>query len=251
MRKDSYQIGRLLVIFGSIILVLRMFTDISFSSLWPLILVALGFYQRYQGGDRRQARSLIIIGFVLLAFTTGLLSLASFNVIWPFAIIALGIYLLAKSKGSQVQEVFEDAAERASEGFQLGAERLREVFERPRDEAYQQVQGDEGERLNMVILFGSSQTTPPTLAPSNSATCFFGDLKIDLRSLKPTASGAKLELTCAFGDVDVRVPEAWRVELNSSNFMADIKSECASPLNPQGILYINANCFFGDITISH
>jgi len=260
-RKDPYIVGKVLIVFGLLALVLRIFSDVSLGELWPLALVALGIYQRRTGGDVSQARTLVVVGFVFLAFSTDLISWSMLGMLWPFALLAVGVYLLANAKRGQVKTVFGNAADSISEKVQTCTERFKEMFETDKvqtsnvketySSSHENSTASEPKTLNEVVLFGSSRPKPSRLSATNSANCFFGDLKVDLRHVQEPPAIINLSLTCSFGEIDVRVPESWRVEVKGSSVMAEVKNDCLNPAQPQSILYVNTSCFFGEVSISN
>ena len=105
--------------------------------------------------------------------------------------------------------------------------------------------------ISSTVLFSSNKLLPDTLDGGGSSTCLFGDLKIDLRDVKEAPEKVKLDLTCGFGDVRLKVPQEWRVELRSSSFFADVSNEARTLDTPTTTLQVQANCFFGDISITN
>ncbi len=105
--------------------------------------------------------------------------------------------------------------------------------------------------VSSTVMFSSNKLNPDSLEGGGSSTCLFGDLKIDLRDVQDAPEKLKLDVTCGFGDIDIKVPHDWRVELRSSSFFADVSNEARTSDSPKTTLQVNANCFFGDIDISN
>ena len=270
-----------LVGIGLLFIFFRM-TNISLSSLWPLILVALGMYQLRSGGDQKQAKTFMAVGGILLAFTLNLFGFIAG--IWPLAFILAGLYFLTKNNNSEVSNTisstFETAGRGANKLFKLVTRTIRNnisstksnVSSSFKDEStqtsdahYKTVDTTSTKTLNnskhtkavsdpglsSTVMFSSNKLLPDTINADGSSTCLFGDLKIDLRDVKEAPENLKLNLTCGFGDVGVKVPADWRVELRSSSFFADVSNEARTKDTPTTTLQVDANCFFGDISITN
>ncbi len=279
-------LGAILLGLGVLVLFFRL-TGIGLNNFWPLLIVALGVYQLRSGGDRKQAQTLIAVGSVLAAFTLNIFGLIS--TIWPIAFVLAGVYFLTKNidtaASNNVSNTLETVGRGASRLFKVVAGTIRNtVTDRqtdrqrstnstpatrtetqvadqvididletglPNDNAKVEAQSSKDPGISSTVMFSSSKLLPNTLNNNGSSTCLFGDLKIDLRDVKEAPENVKLDLTCGFGDVRVKVPQEWRVELRSSSFFADVSNEARTLDTPTTTLQVQANCFFGDISITN
>lgn len=271
---------------GLVVLLFRV-TNISLGNFWPLILVAFGMYQLRSGGDQKQAKTFMAVGGVLLAFTLNLFGLIA--TIWPLAFVLAGLYFLTKNNDSEasntISSAFETAARGASRGLRLISRTIQDTIggssrssrsnyqsdNETKNAHFQTVDGNSSDYadttktlnsensgkkfsdpgVSSTVMFSSNKLVPSTIKSGGSSTCLFGDLKIDLRDVQDAPEQLDLDVTCGFGDVDIKVPQDWRVELRSSSFFADVSNETRTSESPTTTLQVNANCFFGDIDISN
>ncbi len=96
------------------------------SSLWPMILVAVGYYQLKIGGNIRQARIFMIVGGLLLLFTLNLFKLIS--ILGPVVLILTGAYLLTRGSKGITSLMLGGFKKTASNAFQGTVKGLRNVF---------------------------------------------------------------------------------------------------------------------------
>lgn len=99
-------IGIVLVLFGILVLVGRMFTGVPIWTFWPLIIVAGGIVEAFTPGSKTESWSIVrlfegfgtvVLGLVLLGCTTGVISwrvFLDFIMLWPLLVIAGGIGIL-------------------------------------------------------------------------------------------------------------------------------------------------------------
>ncbi len=84
---------------------------------------------------------------------------------------------------------------------------------------------------------------------SGTVECAFGDMNFDISEAHINAC-AVIDASCSFGDLDIKVPAGAVVELNGSQAFGDLTNHHKNPSNPDApIVYINANCSFGDLAI--
>ena len=76
--------------------------------------------------------------------------------------------------------------------------------------------------------------------------CSFGSLTIDLRGSNVT-EGAVLGANCAFGDMNIIVPQDVDVKVTKSSFFGSVSSDFGN--SDPARLYIDAECGFGSIKI--
>jgi len=284
------KLGMTLVGVGLAFLLFRM-ADISLSNFWPLILVAFGMYQLRSGGDQKQAKTFMAVGGVLLAFTLNLFGLIATIWPLAFVLAGLYFLTKNNNSeaSNNISGAFETAARGASRGFRVISRTIQDTFlggssrssssnyansESAQNAHFQTVNSDgsagsdssdttrtltsenSGKKftdpaVSSTVMFSSSKLVPSVIKSGGSSTCLFGDLKIDLRDVQDAPENVNLDVTCGFGDVDIMVPQDWRVELKSSSFFADVSNETRTSEPVKTTLQVNANCFFGDIDISN
>lgn len=77
-------------------------------------------------------------------------------------------------------------------------------------------------------------------------SCSFGSYKVDLRGATIT-KGATLDLNCAFGRIEVFVPEGVTVKLAKDSVFGAVA--CKAPIAEDADLIIKADCAFGAVNV--
>ncbi len=176
--------GGLLVILGLGFL-LEVLGFLEFGSLletwWPLIIIAFAVIQLVsQPGSYLGAGIVLAVGLLLQAVQLDLLPGSIWTYFWPLLLIVIGGWLVLNR------------------------------FRRPSLPAASPL-----DRMNSFIAFGGIN---PRNNSSNftggSITALFGGAEVDLREAQLSPDGANLDLTVAFGGVDVFVPENWQVHMS-------------------------------------
>ncbi len=99
------------------------------------------------------------------------------------------------------------------------------------------------------VAFGDRHITIDDEFTSATLSVSFGDMTFDLTGAQINGC-AVIDATCSFGDIFIRVPPTARVELSPTSVFADVRNHHAAPADPQApVVYINASCSFGDISI--
>lgn len=99
-----------------------------------------------------------------------------------------------------------------------------------------------GENTHLVEL--------PVLA-GGEASVSFGELHLDLTQVERIAEGCRIETNCSFGELELTVPRRFRVENSASTAFASVEVKGHPDPEPEGVIYLNANVSFGEITIRY
>lgn len=75
----------------------------------------------------------------------------------------------------------------------------------------------------------------------------FGNLRVDMTRATLPAAGARLRLSAVFGEVEVRVPREWRVDVRGSPTGGSIKNDAISGSGPT--LTVECESVFGNVEI--
>ena len=102
------------------------------------------------------------------------------------------------------------------------------------------------ESQNCSFSEGESNYTGRTFS-GGKYSCSFGSYKVDLRGATIT-KGAVLDLSCAFGKIDVVVPEGVTVNLIKDSVFGAVT--CKAPLADNADVVIKADCAFGSVNVS-
>jgi len=176
-------VGVVLVVFGAGFL-LDQLEVIEFGALlstwWPLIIIAIAIIQLV---TRSVAPSvsifLLLVGAYLQVARLDMLPFDLGQIFWPSLLILAGLYLV-----------------------------LTRSLQRPAEFSAE-------DRINSFVIFGG---TEPRLESKHftggSVVTLFGGTDIDLRDAALAPDGALLDLTAAFGGIEVTVPEDWKVRMS-------------------------------------
>ncbi|MGN1445045.1 MAG: hypothetical protein ACI4WV_02010, partial [Eubacteriales bacterium] len=77
----------------------------------------------------------------------------------------------------------------------------------------------------------------------------FGEMNFDLRRAG-IQNCAVIDARCSFGELEIRLPEQVRVEVRSGVSFASVNNKHGEVNDPAApVVYINADCAFGEISI--
>lgn len=79
----------------------------------------------------------------------------------------------------------------------------------------------------------------------------FGDQTIDFTGVERLAENCHVRLNSSFGDVTLRVPRRYRVELEASKSFSDLHITGAPDESPEGVLRLTVSMSFGDLEIQY
>lgn len=149
------------------------------STWWPLILVIVGALQLLtRSVPVPVGIFVLLLGGLLQLNTLDLVAFDVWSVFWPAIIIFVGLYLILTRSGARAAHVHAD------------------------------------DRLDSFVIFGGSDQRVETDSfKGGSAVAIFGGSEIDLRDCRLDPAGATLDLTAAFGGIEVSVPADWTVKM--------------------------------------
>src|SRR3990170_2150817 len=147
---------------------------------WPLIIIAIAIIQLV---TRSVAPSvslfLLLVGAYLQVARLDMLRFDLGQIFWPSLLILAGLYLV-----------------------------LSRSLQRPAEASME-------DRINSFVIFGGTEQRLESKSfKGGSATTLFGGTDIDLRDAALASDGALLDLTAAFGGIEVTVPEDWKVRMS-------------------------------------
>jgi predicted membrane protein len=182
---------------------------------WPVAVILAGVLSLAANPSRWAIPVLIaLIGVALLLETAEILDLGA--VLFPAIIIVIGLFIIF-GRGIATRT----------------------------DEA-----GDSIQSFN--AFSGSELSSNSRDFRGGSVSAVFGGAEVDLRHavLSPEA---KLDVFAAFGAVEIRVPEGWRVAVKGLPLFGGIENATAKePLPPDApLLPVSATALFGGVEIKH
>ena len=157
--------------------------DGLFKTFWPILLIAVGLINLIDEPKNYVFSGIMtIVGTILLLRNLGFEyfeHLRFWEIIWPLVIIAIGLWILT-SKGPRgglfgKNEVSEDVVD------------------------------------NVVLFSGAETINSSQNFKGGNIFAMFGGVELDLRGAKIVDVPAKMDVFVAFGGVDLKVPEEWKV----------------------------------------
>lgn len=189
-------------------------------SLWPIILVIIGFILL----SRRQIFGgilILVLGFSFLL--SNIFDLSIFSIIWPLIIVAIGISMIFKISGNRKNNFSQNGSRFVSNDY-----------------------------INEEVFFGESNVA------SNSQNFtggkidgVFSSFKIDLRDAKISEKGARLEINSVFSGGEVILPDNVRIEVESESFFGGVTNKSSSISGDGPILRVKASAVFAGIDIKN
>lgn len=217
-------IGVVLIVMGALIgldqLDLVFLPPHFFVSLWPLILVILGFMRLRQRPERAIGAYILIGlgGFLLLAhFGKGEIS----DLIGPLILIAIGIFVV------------------------LGA------LKRHRNVPVE-LQKSQDFLQGTAILSGFKQQVASTDFKGGELTAIMGGFEVDLRQAAMTQENARLDVFALFGGGEIKVPEGWKVSIQTTAIAGGVEHKSVptpSCCEPQPCLTVTGLVLFGGVEV--
>lgn len=185
-----------------------------FSTWWPLALVVAGVLSFIANpGHWPAALILTAVGGTLLLATLDVVDMSS--IVFPGVIILVGLLVIfGRGLGSRTQT------------------------------------GDEVSSFN--VFSGSELASHSRQFSGGSVSAIFGGAEIDLRDAMPTPE-AELDVFTAFGGVEIRVPDGWRVDVRGFPLFGGFENVTSKEKLPADspTLLVKATALFGGVEIKH
>ncbi len=216
--------GFFLVLIGILFLLDRMGRfdlDYAISHYWPAIFIAIGLSIWIGSGFRDFLSGLlfVVFGTVFLLVRLGILGHHFWDYFWPLLIVFAGLWILVRPAFHHRHSDFHDVRE-----------------------------GD----LDISAVFsGTKRRVESQTFRGGRANAVFGSLELDLTAAGLADGKAALELSVVLGGIEVRVPRAWRVELDGTPVLASIENKHTQAGSTEGAatLFIKASAVLGSILV--
>lgn len=190
---------------------------------WPLILVVFGLSNIARHPHRPWwGIFLLLLGLLLFGANLGILPLNTWPVIWAAILIALGLRLLLPQRPRHAV-IIRSTQIRSSDVI------------------------DESVSFSGLQLRNGAQQFR-----GGTASVAFGGLEIDLREAEMSPDGAHLEISAAFGGIEIRVPESWPVSMTGSAFLGGCNNNVVHPVAPDSpppTLHIRCQAILGGVEV--
>jgi hypothetical protein len=113
--------------------------------------------------------------------------------------------------------------------------------------------GDEtSDEIDFVVIFeGRELRSRATAFRGGRVLCWYGGAELDLVGATPHPAGIRLQATCVFGGLTVRVPPGWQVDVRARNVFGgtDDSRPAAVPATGAPILVLETLSVFGGIGV--
>ena len=190
------------------------------STWWPIIIIIIGISHLASSNKSFFTGIVIIaIGVLLQADQLDYLPGGFWSSIWPLILILIGIWILT---------VKHQRSKRHPSN---------------------------SEDVNILAMFsGASQIINSDNFKGGTIGAYFGGVELDLRNSKLASEGGFLELTAAFGGIEIRLPYDWKVFVTGTPIFGGMENKTRQEF-PEGevrpILKINYLATFGGIEIKN
>jgi predicted membrane protein len=192
-----------------------------FSTYWPLFLVFIGLWHlvTHNFRDTGFGILLIVVGGFFMLVNWDVLGGNVWSYFWPLLIIAAGLWIIFKP------------------GFKHHKGEVPSIKEKDLD--------------SFTIFSGIKRRIDSKEFRGGKATALFGGLDLDFNQAELADNKATVELTAVFGGIDIRVPEEWKVVVDSSSIFGGVedKRKGVPKEEPETTLFIRATAIFGGIDI--
>ena len=235
-RKGGFTSAIYVLLVGVLLLAARAFQwDVSFWSIaWPSAMLVFGL--SYMMGRVRFSNLVCaLLGGYFLIDNLGILP-AAFNedLIFPAMIVIFGLSLL-----------FDTLRKPKKKRFHIHKQGSL-------DHKTQKHFSQENAHFEANLSFGEANhiITLPRLQ-SGSANVSFGDMALDLTGCGEIVDGCSLDLDINFGELKLRIPRQYRVEIDDCSRFGDISTYGHPEEVVKGTIHIHGNVSFGELAIHY
>jgi predicted membrane protein len=217
-----YWFGAVLVAVGAGLLAEQLYPALEFgqwvAKLWPLAIILLGAIVLLTRASTWMGGIFILVlgGFIQL-IALGILSENVWGLLFPALLILVGILVI----------------------FRLG---------RTAGSVGKSVYG-----LDHFVVFSGMNVRPRiSNFRGGSVTAAFGGANIDLRDSVLAQEGARLELTAAFGGIDLILPQNWKLDIDGIPLFGGWSNKTAPSASAEGpVLTVRCLAMFGGIELKN
>lgn len=110
----------------------------------------------------------------------------------------------------------------------------------------------EDDRFFCATSFGqNTYTIPLPRLSGGSAEVSFGSMTVDLRECETPTDNCRIDLNCAFGQLELRIPRRFRAETNCDSAFGTVEISGTPDEISQGTVYVNCDVSFGRIVLTY
>ncbi len=190
------------------------------STYWPVFLIVIGANQFFSRGHSSiSGIALILVGLFFVLKNLELLPSDIGRYFWPVLLIVIGVLIIFGRSRHGGMPAFGDDA------------------------------------INHFVLFSGLESRCVSKSfKGGSASAIFGGIELDLRDADLAKEGAFLDLTAAFGGINIKVPDQWKVVVKGTPLFGGWENKTKAPVGvSENDPILNIRCFamFGGIEISN
>ena len=221
--KGKYLIGLIFIVLG-IGFLLNQFNIWEFSQIigdwWPLIIVIVGVVNITKNPNSLfWGLMVIVIGLLLLGNNLDMLPGGFWGTFWPLMLILLGVGLLSSRFRNRLRRTI------GKDNFDYFA-----------------------------LFSGLTENIESDNFHGGHVSVMFGGAEIDMRNAIIPPEGAAIDISCAFGGVELIVPQNWRIKTNGTPILGALDNKTIQNIQESDdapLLKINYFVIFGGIEIKN
>lgn len=211
---------------------------------------------------------LIILGFLFLFETSGLLSLLHMSAgeviayLWPTVLLGVGIkMMLDKNVSSAIlflslgiifllTKLFNWNLFAVMWPIAIIAVGLSMIFRKENTHINAGKKYSDSERVSEAVIFwGVDKRMDSQNFRGGDISAIFGGGKIDLRNTKISKDGAKLSVNAIFGGIEILVPKNGKVVTNGTGILGGWENKVSPRDTKSPVLEISGSAIFGGVEI--
>lgn len=165
---------------------------------WPLILIGVGASSMMNSnGSFFPGGILILIGILFQANNLDFLPGSVWGYFWPLILILIGVGLLFNRKNKHHSKMFRDDRSASDDNFV---------------------------QINTLFSGVEHKVTSQNFV-GGKIDCAFGGVELDLTKIRIAPEGAELNISVAFGGIEIRVPENIICEVKGTPFLGGFENK--------------------------
>lgn len=226
--RDKFYLGIIFILIGITVLFKQLgFWDLGnfIAMWWPLILIGSGVHQLSRRSiSKTSGIILVVVGLLFQLRKLDIITVSLMSFFWPAIIIAIGVSMLVPRNFKKQNNKFN------------------------KDEIDQDVVD------NLALFSGVKSRNVSKCFRGGSLVAIFGGIEMDLRGAHILNKGARIDVTAAFGGINIIVPPEWTVITKGIPLFGgwSNKTRSKNNVNPDApVLTINCFVAFGGLDIKN
>ena len=195
------------------------------STWWPLILIVMGLSSLLnKNSSPLTGIFILLVGLIFQLDKLDVLPGSAWGYFWPLLLIVIGVSILLSKKDNHSKRIFSNNKSISNDDF-----------------------------LNISTIFsGIEHRVDSKNFAGGDISCMFAGIEIDLRQCELKNNGAILDLSVAFGEIVLRVPNHFILDVSGSPFLGGFENKTRQEVTADSkILKIKYSAIFGSIEITN